>query len=133
MPFLHWETNISRLQQYFIMKDINIQAQTKSAITDDDLYQLPCSVEEKLLRKYLWHEPPLHIRRTLDQFYHGAKFDTQDRDLDQVVLRHAKRNSSFGARVLMVDECWLWVIKGMPVLEIVPYLYVVNDSCHQTL
>lgn len=87
------------------MKDINIQAQTKSTITDDDLYQLPCSVEEKLLRKYLWHEPPLHIRRTLDQFYHDAKFDTQDRDLDQVVLRHAKRNSSFGARVLMVDEC----------------------------
>lgn len=72
------------------------------------------SNEERLLvSAYLHHRPPLHARRTLDQYYYYMLQDTRERDADQVVTRwatkHLKRPHH---NILMVDQLWLWIIKG---------------------
>ena len=118
MPVIHWETDIARLQQYYIMSDIDTQLKSDTALTEEEINRLPCSIDEKLLRRYLRHESPMHVRRTLDQAYYYTLDDTQIRDRDQVVLRYARKKISEGnggvcPRVLMVDQCWLWVIGSM--------------------
>lgn len=45
------------------------------------------SVDGNLINAYLDHEPPLHIRRTLDQFYYLGMDSTEERDEDQVVAK----------------------------------------------
>jgi hypothetical protein len=72
------------------------------------------SKEEKdLVRVYLHHSPPLHTRRTLDQYYYYMLEDTRKRDADQVVTRWARdRLRKPHHNILMVDQLWIWVIKG---------------------
>jgi len=117
MPIIHWETDIARLQQHYIISDIDKQAKSGKVYTDRDIHRLPCSIDEKVLRKYIRHNPPMHVRRTLDQSYHFTLNDTKLRDRDQVVLRYAREISqvdkSIVPRVLMVDQCWLWVVGSM--------------------
>lgn len=43
--------------------------------------------DRKLLEKYLFEDPSLHARRTLDQAYHWTLRNTTVRDRDQVVYR----------------------------------------------
>lgn len=54
-------------------------------------------------------EPSLHIRRTLDQSYFHNLKDTSQRDRDQVVYRATKWQGNL-ARVVMVDQLWLWIL-----------------------
>lgn len=54
-------------------------------------------------------EPLLHIRRTLDQSYFLNLKDTSQRDKDQVVYRATKGRANL-ARVVMVDQLWLWIL-----------------------
>jgi hypothetical protein len=68
--------------------------------------------EEQLVRVYLHHSPPLHIRRTLDQYYYYMLEDTRERDADQVVTRWAEQLEKPHHNILMVDQLWIWVIKG---------------------
>lgn len=126
MPFIHWETDLARLQQHYIMSDVDKQVKSNTVYTDEELSRLPCSIDEKLLRKYLRHGPPMHVRRTLDQSYHYTLDDTKLRDRDQVVLRYARKkvpqgDGTISPRVLMVDQCWLWVIGGrLPAKVLLP-------------
>ena len=60
---------------------------------------------------YCENPHPLHVRRTLDQYYYHAMDDTNQRDSDQVVSRYQK--DSLDPKVItMVDQLWLWVIAG---------------------
>jgi hypothetical protein len=68
--------------------------------------------EEDLVQVYLYHSPPLHMRRTLDQYYYYMLEDTRERDADQVVTRWAKKLGKSHHNILMVDQLWIWVIKG---------------------
>jgi hypothetical protein len=43
--------------------------------------------DDDLLKKYLFKRWPLHLRRTLDQYYYSYLADTETRDGDQVVMR----------------------------------------------
>ncbi|KAK0371562.1 hypothetical protein CLIM01_11086 [Colletotrichum limetticola] len=43
--------------------------------------------DQRLVEKYLHHDPPLHPRRTLDQSYYWTLKTTKARDRDQVVYR----------------------------------------------
>src|SRR5204862_6712946 len=97
--------------------------------------QTVISSDEKLIKSYLFTEnpgrtPPLHVRRTLDQFCYYTLQDTTDRDEDQVVYRgslkpavcypteYSDRYSihkmegvdDSTARIFVVDELWLWII-----------------------
>ena len=63
--------------------------------------------DERLLRENLHQDPPLHIRRTLDQSYFLTLDDTGVRDKDQVVYRETRAGRSFhsrNTRVVMVDQ-----------------------------
>jgi hypothetical protein len=118
MPVIHWETDLARLQQHYIIEDVDNQVRSDAMLTDAEINSLPCSTDEKLLRKYSRHQSPVHVRRTLDQSYHPTLDDTKLRDRDQVVLRDARNKilqgyESIIPRVLMVDQCWLWIIGSM--------------------
>ncbi|KAL1621012.1 hypothetical protein SLS56_009428 [Neofusicoccum ribis] len=56
----------------------------------------------------------LHIRRTLDQSYYYMLKDTSYRDKTQVVSRWVKTEwpDQKDHNILMVDQLWLWFIKG---------------------
>jgi hypothetical protein len=67
----------------------------------------PCP-DDLLIQAYLNAKPPLHTRRTLDQFfYHGI--DTSERDQDQVVYRYLKNRSDPDPKIFMVDQLWTFV------------------------
>lgn len=66
--------------------------------------------DERLLRDHLHENPPLHIRRTLDQSYFWTLEDTTSRDRDQVVYRGTKGGRFWNARVVMVDQLWMWIL-----------------------
>lgn len=58
-------------------------------------------------------EPPLHIRRTLDQSHFLNLKDTSHRDQDQVVYRATRLPWYMPgnlARVVMVDQLWMWLL-----------------------
>ena len=77
--------------------------------------------EKLLVREYLPKSPPLHIRRTLDQYYYYMLSDTGQRDADQVVTRWARDYLNVSDHnILMVDQLWLWVIAGDQDKNILP-------------
>ncbi|ROW01897.1 hypothetical protein VMCG_05556 [Cytospora schulzeri] len=70
-------------------------------------------------------EPPLHIRRTLDQAYFLNLQDTSGRDEDQVVYRATRksfRDPANGSitRVVMVDQLWLWILDEYTIITAFP-------------
>ncbi|CAK7219019.1 hypothetical protein SBRCBS47491_003704 [Sporothrix bragantina] len=98
MPFLHYETDERR------------QRMTHAINLVRDGWDPPeGSPRDIMLTKgYICNTPPLHPRRTLDQFfYHGI--DTSIRDTDQVVYRYCKRHD-IEKKVFMVDQLWMWVL-----------------------
>jgi hypothetical protein len=60
--------------------------------------------DERLLRDFLHEEPPLHVRRTLDQSYFWTLQDTSSRDRDQVVYRGTRGGRRPQGRIVMVDQ-----------------------------
>ncbi|KAI1819301.1 hypothetical protein F4861DRAFT_149909 [Xylaria intraflava] len=100
MPFLHYETDHRRR----IMSDTIKSVREKKQQNDTH----SASKDYLLINAYLNSTPPLHPRRTLDQFfYHGI--DTSARDTDQVVYRFCKKHD-IEAKVFMVDQLWLWIL-----------------------
>ena len=47
--------------------------------------------DSELLKTYLYKRWPVHMRRTLDQYYYSYLADTKTRDFDQVVMRARQR------------------------------------------
>ncbi|SPN99130.1 related to ankyrin repeat protein [Cephalotrichum gorgonifer] len=98
IPFLHYETDARREKMAAAIGDVRNGKPIPENASPDVL----------LVNAYLNNTPPLHPRRTLDQFfYHGI--DTSARDRDQVVWRYCK-NQKQEPKVFMVDQLWLWVL-----------------------
>ncbi|KAK0667680.1 hypothetical protein QBC41DRAFT_323498 [Cercophora samala] len=55
--------------------------------------------DQRMLEKYLYHDPPLHPRRTLDQSYYWTLKTTKVRDRDQVVYRGTNMNLDYCHRL----------------------------------
>jgi hypothetical protein len=91
--------------------------------------------DKTLLENRLDLNPPLHPRRTLDQYYYWALKDIEAQDKSQVVYRatapkehllhitdqRSKRDLECREclqdiravpRLLMVDQLWLWILDG---------------------
>ncbi|KAI9150693.1 hypothetical protein HJFPF1_10469 [Paramyrothecium foliicola] len=69
--------------------------------------------DEELIRANLHKNPPIHVRRTLDQYYFLTLDDTSTRDRDQVVYRETgagRPGAGRSSRVVMVDQLWLWIL-----------------------
>ena len=102
------------------------------------------TLETKLIWSYLGSEPPLHLRRTLDQFGYANLRSTVSRDDDQMLWKRTRRpiqsdfhfgvqepqveeQDTFDSRrpvmdgkVLMVDQLWLWIIDQRTVVTFFP-------------
>ena len=82
--------------------------------------QMNYAVDERLLRSDINKEPPLHMRRTLDQ-YHFMTLDTSERDKDQVVYRATKtKRYDEKPRVVMVDQLWMWILDDHTIITCFP-------------
>lgn len=75
---------------------------------------LPASetTDQKMIRAYLNDPHPLHIRRTLDQYYYHSMESTAERDKDQTVSRHLISKGLEPTVLTVVDQLWLWVLGG---------------------
>jgi hypothetical protein len=107
MPYLHYETDERREKMANAIKRTQIDQKLPARI---ERRNSACALtgDDALIEAYLCSLPPLHVRRTLDQFfYHGI--DTTKRDRDQVVYRYCKRER-IEPRLFMVDQCWLWIL-----------------------
>lgn len=129
MPYLHWE----RVEELNLLqkathntgeKDSKLN-RPQSHLEGNDQRE-PTKAEE-LYKMYLNIDRPLHIRRTLDQFYYRDVIDTNKRDADQTCHRYYERQLKLpreqGVSV-MVDQLWLWVIpkwKDSPSLVITAF------------
>lgn len=78
------------------------------------LYQIiDEAADGRLIEDHLFEDPPLHMRRTLEQYYYWTATDTTRRDSDQVVCRLTRSQSDdpeSAARLIMVDQLWLWIL-----------------------
>ncbi|KAL8375857.1 hypothetical protein RB595_007131 [Gaeumannomyces hyphopodioides] len=79
--------------------------------------------DERLLKENFHEKSPMHIRRTLDQFYFLTLEDTSERDRDQVVYRATKARYKLRKqipRVVMVDQLWLWILDDHTIITSFP-------------
>jgi hypothetical protein len=78
------------------------------------LYQIiDEAADGRLIEDHLFDESPLHMRRTLEQFYYWTAVDTTGRDREQVVSRGTRAQNEdpdAAARLVMVDQLWLWIL-----------------------
>ncbi|KAJ5369278.1 uncharacterized protein N7496_009038 [Penicillium cataractarum] len=102
MPFLHWDLEEMHSNREEFANTFPQKPNMNETLTRD----------QKLLKAYLTDEHPLHIRRTLDQYYYHTVTDTSRRDQDQVLGRYQKENGLKPNILTMVDQLWLWVLKG---------------------
>ena len=104
MPFLHYESDESRKKMSHAIKR-TYRSDPKDPLLSSLENPTP---DDLLIEAYLNASPPLHARRTLDQFfYHGI--DTSQRDQDQVVYRYCQRRH-LKPHVFMVDQLWVWIL-----------------------
>lgn len=121
MPYLDFELNQNRVEMAAKIDWMKENSATLSSNTP--LSSNRGSPDEKLIKGYLrtfagWPTPPLHIRRTLDQFFYTDLVETNARDEDQVIFRYTAKNSPDRIKLFMVDQLWLWVLdSGMRFLK----------------
>ncbi|KAI0416400.1 hypothetical protein F5X98DRAFT_343755, partial [Xylaria grammica] len=135
MPYLHWEpqSGLKKLKEIMKEKDEKhkelkellkgeqtpikyeeeIQKNAAERLKSPGINNL--NEAEKLLWRYLDEKHPVHIRRTLDQYYYPSSLDLEDRDQDQTTLRYHK--DYYGSHadgpepvLTMVDQLWMWVL-----------------------
>jgi hypothetical protein len=123
MPFLHWgserildwrEAKIRLMEERRTSdpRDMAAAAALPSIVSPSDT---PAErFHAQLMEAQLLSDTrPLHLRRTLDQFFYTTLADTHDRDRDQVLSKYGPDRDKAGARpILMVDQLWLWVLGG---------------------
>ncbi|OAL35995.1 hypothetical protein AYO20_04656 [Fonsecaea nubica] len=112
MPYIHWE----KWETFVDMRDYAKSImQDRGEMHEEDQHK-------RLIWAYLNPKDgsnPIHLRRTLDQYYYFSLDDTSDRDGDQVTGRLFDRGDLVGDKVLMmVDQLWLfperWSYQGEP-------------------
>ena len=137
LPYLHWDSFKHMQERAALIKRRHEDKRPRPI--DPDIVNGK-SMENKLIWQYLRSDLPLHCRRTLDQFGYPSLRNTTVRDADQVLYKRTKvdkdlqvpetsqkqlkhtgrgvgRQSSIAskqgdviAKVLMVDQLWLWVL-----------------------
>lgn len=127
MPFLHWDVvdEVQKLKKILSEKQEILSEEMRSVSETRDLMEARIKEEmendelcgtEKLYWMYVDDEHPLHIRRTLDQFYYHTFEDTNKRDEDQTGLRYYEKFKSklielnLKPVLTMVDQLWMWVL-----------------------
>jgi hypothetical protein len=88
------------------------------------LYQIiDEAADGRLVDDHLFNDPPMHMRRTLEQYYYWTATDTARRDSDQVVCKLTRNQSDdpeSAGRLVMVDQLWLWILDDNTVISSFP-------------
>lgn len=120
LPFLNVETSKNRKKMSKVIDQAeNVFREDPSTYweRDNDQYdfdtdhELEESPDECLIRAYLKTPKSLHVRRTLDQFHYSMLPSTEERDVDQFLLKHSSDQTR--PKVVMVDQLWIWMFDGM--------------------
>jgi hypothetical protein len=78
------------------------------------LYQIiDEAADGRLIEDHLFDDSPLHMRRTLEQFYYWTAPSTARRDKEQVTCKGTRAQNEdpdATARLVMVDQLWLWIL-----------------------
>ncbi|OJD27330.1 hypothetical protein ACJ73_01282 [Blastomyces percursus] len=103
----------------------NVRQQTDAATKETNAGRTKPRVplDEHLVKGYLSPlnpaDSPLHLRRTLDQYFYTHLTNTAARDDGQVVYRYTRDNST-EPKIFMVDQLWLWVLNDNTVISCFP-------------
>ncbi|KAH8434138.1 uncharacterized protein LDX57_011776 [Aspergillus melleus] len=137
LPYLHWDTYCNLLQRRNAVEKRLQQGRSKPV--PDSISK--ASHESQLIWEFLGSEPPIHIRRTLDQYGYPNLRSTVARDDDQMLWKRTKKlvdpNEELGqlssfqetgdppkpimdGKVLMVDQLWLWIVDPRTVVTFFP-------------
>ncbi|KAE8420516.1 hypothetical protein BDV36DRAFT_281409 [Aspergillus pseudocaelatus] len=135
--YLHWDTYWNLLQRRKVIEKRLQQGRSKPVPE----YISESHVETRLLWKFLGAEPPIHIRRTLDQYGYPNLRSTVARDDDQMLWKRTRKvvdlSNELGSsiplqdnpdssktfidgKVLMVDQLWLWIVDEKTVVTFFP-------------
>ncbi|KAL9118647.1 MAG: hypothetical protein Q9187_004805 [Circinaria calcarea] len=117
MPYLHWERQSD-------------QSKRRRIIGEIDLVPRPWfSLPERAMYTYLQSPSPLHIRRTLDQYFHLSLKDTHTRDDDQVVNRYVRDILRYpDPPIMMVDQLWLCILDDGLIVTAFPTSFGQEDD-----
>ena len=104
LPYLNWESFQAWQERQQLIHNISTGR--------------PCKLQadSELIEKHLHHKTsPLHDRRTLHQaFYHSFGMTRSLPEYNQVMQRFTSEIASEAeAKLLVVDQLWLWVIRGV--------------------
>ncbi|PWY93166.1 hypothetical protein BO94DRAFT_616050 [Aspergillus sclerotioniger CBS 115572] len=135
--YLHWDTYWNLVQRRKVVDERLRQGRFRPVPSNIS----ESSLESKLIWKYLGNEPPIHIRRTLDQFGYPNLRSTVARDDDQMLWKRTRKvvnlndeikvtvqpedgpeakNTFMDGKVLMVDQLWLWIVDEKTVVTFFP-------------
>ncbi|KAJ5412605.1 uncharacterized protein N7487_006964 [Penicillium crustosum] len=140
-PYLHWDTYRNLILRRKVVQDRLKQGRSRPV--PGRLSK--ASLEAQLIWTYLGSEPPIHLRRTLDQYGYPNLRSTIARDDDQMLWKRTRRpalideqlkeylqsaqddpenEENFGefmdGTVLMVDQLWLWILDKKTVVTFFP-------------
>ena len=142
MPYLHWDSFAAMQKRTSVINQRRQQADARPIV---DNVARSKSLEHKVIWQYLKSDRPIHCRRTLDQYGYPSLRNTAVRDGDQILYKrtkpevdapakdttkpsklHGQRSSlnlqskpaadSGAAKVLMVDQLWLWIIDNQTII-----------------
>ena len=141
LPYLHWDRYRSLISRREVIENRMKQGRIRPVSEDIGKSQ---SLETKMIWKYLGSDPPLHCRRTLDQYGYPNLRNTQARDDDQILYKRTKERPSnllktlkaskhgkkagkglrdreiVDGNVLIVDQLWLWVLDEANIVTMFP-------------
>jgi hypothetical protein len=116
MPYLHWETeeNVNEMKRIIKQHEMAKSGKLSDGQNDTEYEKSSDYLKlQELVQAYLDNKHPLHIRRTLDQYYYHTLKNTDVRDADQTGSRYHKHFKLETKNILtMVDQLWLWVLPG---------------------
>ncbi|KAI0965770.1 ankyrin repeat-containing domain protein [Xylaria arbuscula] len=117
MPYLHWERKdrVDKLKKIWMKDKPQNAGQDESRRSSAQrLSQEGSNNTEKLHWMYLGEKHPLHIRRTLDQYYYSDSSNLEKRDDDQTTLRWFEDQNLDPEEIppvlTMVDQLWMWIL-----------------------
>ncbi|EPS29369.1 hypothetical protein PDE_04318 [Penicillium oxalicum 114-2] len=138
--YLHWDTYRNLIQRRKVVEDRLHQGRSRPVPFRID----KSSLESKLIWQYLGCEPPIHFRRTLDQFGYPNLRSTVARDDDQMLWKRTRKPARIDdqlreyldatsddpegtepaqfmdGNVLMVDQLWLWIVDQKTIVTFFP-------------
>lgn len=87
LPYLHFDTYKVLVKRRALVKQRLKQGRSRPV--PQEVAKLD-SEEFQVLWQYMGHDPPINIRRTLDQFGYPSLLDTRARDEDQMLYKMTK-------------------------------------------